>query len=168
MNDITFKSVEDEAVTLVVQIAVKARDLKLSDAAFRKYIKTAFEKYVSKTVSVTPFELTLGELGFRNDQELINIQMGGYKISKPDLPRLLAPHYSRRREMTFEPQSQTREERDMEACEHIWTMFQNIDENHRTPDRGRSLAVGDIVRIEDHNGTRYFQCMNFGWNEIKN
>lgn len=34
------------------------------------------------------------------------------------------------------------------ACERAWTTFQNIDETHQCPDGGRSLMVGDMVRVQ--------------------
>ena len=51
------------------------------------------------------------------------------------------------------------------ACEMAWQTFQNIDENWQTPDRGRSLMVGDMVRLENEKATTWWICCSFGWTQ---
>jgi len=52
------------------------------------------------------------------------------------------------------------------ACERAWTVFQNIDENHSTPDDGRSLMVGDLVRVTTESGDEsWWICCSMGWAE---
>lgn len=35
------------------------------------------------------------------------------------------------------------------SVEQVWIRFQNIDDDHLTPDGGRSMMTGDLVRIVD-------------------
>lgn len=52
------------------------------------------------------------------------------------------------------------------ACEKAWTVFQNVDEDWRTPDGGRSLMVGDMARVTDASGAKtWWICCSFGWAE---
>jgi hypothetical protein len=39
---------------------------------------------------------------------------------------------------------------DEEAAEYVWTIFQNISADHKCPDGGRSLMMGDLVRVGDN------------------
>lgn len=50
-----------------------------------------------------------------------------------------------------------------DACEQAWKVFQNIDENWKTPDGGRSLMVGDMVRLESEEGREWWICCSMGW-----
>lgn len=38
------------------------------------------------------------------------------------------------------------------AAEQVWMAYQNIDEERRTPDRKRSMMVGDLVQLIDDRG----------------
>lgn len=51
------------------------------------------------------------------------------------------------------------------ACECAWKAFQNIDEDWKTPDGGRSLMVGDMVRVQLGDTTTWWICCSFGWTE---
>ena len=51
------------------------------------------------------------------------------------------------------------------ACAHAWGAYQNLDEDHRCPDGGRSLMVGDMVRVECSDETTWWICCSFGWTE---
>lgn len=52
------------------------------------------------------------------------------------------------------------------ACEIAWQTFQNVDENWQTPDGGRSLMVGDMVRVTDGAGNAtWWICCSLGWTE---
>jgi len=51
------------------------------------------------------------------------------------------------------------------ACERAWTTFQNIDETHQCPDGGRSLMVGDMVRVQCGGTITWWICCSFGWTQ---
>ena len=40
----------------------------------------------------------------------------------------------------------------VDVLNHVWDLFQNVGPGHMTPDGGRSLMVGDIIRVTDVNG----------------
>lgn len=49
------------------------------------------------------------------------------------------------------------------ACEIVWNEYQNL-ENKTTPDNGRSLMVGDMVRLVDENDSEtWWICCMSGW-----
>lgn len=51
-----------------------------------------------------------------------------------------------------------------EACEIVWAQYQNIDENRLTPDRKRSLMVGDMARMVDAHGEEsWWIVCSMGW-----
>ena len=53
------------------------------------------------------------------------------------------------------------------ATEDVWKVFQNINEDHCTPDNGRSLMTGDLVRIIGENGAEsWWICCLQGWHQI--
>ena len=118
-------------------------------------------------LSATPYALNLGKVAIDSADNITGLAMGSHNILPSDLPRFLVQYYTKRAPIWYTTGSEPGDKRDIEACEHLFAIFQNIDERHLTPDGGRSLWVGDIARIKDDNGIRYFQCMNFGWNEIK-
>ena len=51
------------------------------------------------------------------------------------------------------------------ACESAWKAFQNIDEEWMTPDGGRSLMVGDMVRVQCGGTFTWWICCSFGWTQ---
>ena len=55
------------------------------------------------------------------------------------------------------------EDSDLSACENIWNVFQNLTEDHLTPDGGRSLMVGDMVRMNKDGEVSWWICCSFGW-----
>ena len=40
------------------------------------------------------------------------------------------------------------------AASQIFTQFQNLDDDHLTPDDGRSLMVGDLVMLQEPYGSK--------------
>lgn len=51
-----------------------------------------------------------------------------------------------------------------DACEMIWSKYQNIDESRQTPDRKRSLMVGDMVQVVDAYGEEsWWIACSMGW-----
>lgn len=51
-----------------------------------------------------------------------------------------------------------------EACEIVWAKYQNIDEGRLTPDRKRSLMVGDMARVVDAHGEEsWWIVCSMGW-----
>lgn len=55
--------------------------------------------------------------------------------------------------------------------EEVWRTFQNIDENNLCPDGGRSLMVGDLVRMVDLDGekidrVRLFKVASCGFEQV--
>ena len=122
----------------------------------------------SQALRLTPYALDFNKPGQTDTDLPMKLHMGSKTISQAELPALLAQCYVRREAIEVKVETPAAAERDLEACETLWTTYQNIDATHLTPDGGRSLCVGDIARIQDDAGTRYFQCMNFGWNEITN
>ena len=55
------------------------------------------------------------------------------------------------------------------AAEETWKVFQNIDENRLCPDGGRSLMVGDIIRLRncDDETETLMRVASFGFEEIR-
>jgi hypothetical protein len=51
-------------------------------------------------------------------------------------------------------------------CNDMWRIFQNIDENHLTPDDGRSMMCGDIVEISNASGSTYHMVASIGWKRV--
>lgn len=51
------------------------------------------------------------------------------------------------------------------ACECAWATYQNIDETRQCPDRGRSLMVGDMVRVEGAGEVTWWICCSIGWTQ---
>tara|TARA_B100000929_G_scaffold66801_1_gene50923 strand:+ start:1249 stop:1599 length:351 start_codon:yes stop_codon:yes gene_type:complete len=49
------------------------------------------------------------------------------------------------------------------ACERTWATYQNIDESRQCPDGGRSLMVGDMVRVECAGTVTWWICCSVGW-----
>lgn len=54
-----------------------------------------------------------------------------------------------------------------DACEALWTRFQNLDEDRLTPDGGRSLMTGDMARIENDGRVTWWICCSIGWTETR-
>lgn len=53
-----------------------------------------------------------------------------------------------------------------EACERLWTAYQNVDAVRRTVDGGRSLMTGDMARVTDDDGREeWWLCCALGWTE---
>lgn len=53
------------------------------------------------------------------------------------------------------------------AAECAWYTFQNIDEDHVTPDDEPSMQIGDLVRVSDELGsTSWLQAAAHGFREI--
>lgn len=53
------------------------------------------------------------------------------------------------------------------ACEAAWTAYQNLDAERRTPDGGRSLMMGDLMKLEDSNGAEsWWICRAIGWSKV--
>ncbi len=64
------------------------------------------------------------------------------------------------------PETEVEADEILAACEKVWTMFQNIDEDHLCPDDGRSLMVGDMLKVTDEDDkTSYWICCSFGWTQ---
>lgn len=60
--------------------------------------------------------------------------------------------------------TEARDEHD--ACEEAWMRYQNIDEDHQTPDRKRSLMTGDMASVTDESGsTTWWIVCSFGWSQ---
>lgn len=59
------------------------------------------------------------------------------------------------------------------ACDKVWQVFQNVDDDWLCPDNGRSLMVGDIVKLEpadvdeDGEGVSYHRIASMGWDRLK-
>jgi hypothetical protein len=51
------------------------------------------------------------------------------------------------------------------ACEAAWATYQNVDEDRKCPDGGRSLMVGDMARVEADSVTHWMICCSIGWTE---
>lgn len=52
------------------------------------------------------------------------------------------------------------------ALEYAWHTYQNLHDDHLTPDGKRSMMVGDIIKVE-HNGTTSFHRVEMvGFKEI--
>jgi hypothetical protein len=51
------------------------------------------------------------------------------------------------------------------ACEQVWSTYQNIDENRKTPDGGRSMMVGDLVLLQGQgsNDVRLYRAASVGF-----
>ena len=82
-------------------------------------------------------------------------QTGGYAASCGT-----RADYEEREVQSFDPPMESARQ----AAERVFHIFQNIDENHMTPDAGRSMMVGDCVELTDSNGTKtLLRCESFGF-----
>lgn len=72
--------------------------------------------------------------------------------------------YEERAPVTFHPGR----ERALAAAEHVFHVFQNIDENHMCPDVGRSMMCGDLVELTDSDGNKVvLRCATVGFDEFE-
>ena len=55
-----------------------------------------------------------------------------------------------------------------EAVTKLWSIYQNIDDAHLTPDGGRSLMTSDLARLVDPEGVEsWWICCSIGWHQIE-
>lgn len=53
-----------------------------------------------------------------------------------------------------------------DALADCWLAYQNIDEQHKTPDAGRSLMTGDLIHVVTSIGQEsWWICCTFGWHK---
>jgi hypothetical protein len=77
---------------------------------------------------------------------------------KPNTAMPLAEHYSPRLVHEVEADGE------MDALHTIWDMYQNLDENHQTPDRLQSMQSGDLVHVKTTD--RWWLVLSIGWDNI--
>lgn len=51
-------------------------------------------------------------------------------------------------------------------CEQIWNEWQNLDADHLTPDGGRSLMMGDMLRLFSSSWREWRRCAMMGWDRL--
>lgn len=104
-------------------------------------------------ITVTPFSIT--ERVFLEDP-MATLARGGRHIIQT------RNGYDERHSFTVEASALH------DACEEAWKRYQNIDEGRQTPDRGRSLMTGDMVRlVNDDADETWWICCSFGWEQTQ-
>lgn len=107
----------------------------------------------SMIVTVTPF--TLNETSLYGDP-MATLARGGRHIVQA------VSGYDERESFTVDVAEQH------DACEEAWKRYQNIDESRRTPDGGRSLMTGDMMRVVDEAQTAtWWICCSIGWEQTR-
>lgn len=69
--------------------------------------------------------------------------IGSYQARKPIVSMMSDPH---------------------DACGYAWNVYQNVDDDHLTPDGGRSLMTGDMALLVDDDGVEtWWIAASSGW-----
>ena len=85
---------------------------------------------------------------------------GGLAGLTGEYGELMSSNYSERQTVQVEGKTPKA------AAEQVWEIFQNIDDDHLTPDDGRSLMVGDLVRLRENGTDTWLQVATFGFKVV--
>ncbi len=54
-----------------------------------------------------------------------------------------------------------------EALALTYLRFQNVEDDHQTPDGGASIMKLDLIRLDDGRNVTWWTCCTFGWHQVE-